>query len=148
MGSFLCCETNILHLRARENTTQKSMLSLANATAPNTGKKRQLCLEQGPLGACVDSKRRRCETSDKLAKSIAVPAAALSALEMSEVSSAREQLSEEELYRGRKRWRAGSEPLDWDNVKWCLGDSMVASFEDNPEKLGAESTMKASTSDP
>ncbi|KAL9477345.1 hypothetical protein ACSS6W_007186 [Trichoderma asperelloides] len=119
------------------------MLSLANATAPNTGKKRQLCLEQGPLGAGVDSKRRRCETSDKLTKSIAVPAAALSALEMSEVSSAREQLSEEELYRGRKRWRAGSEPLDWDNVKWCLGDSMVASFEDNPEKLGAESTIKS-----
>ncbi|KAL6904262.1 hypothetical protein GGI43DRAFT_315315 [Trichoderma evansii] len=129
--------------------SRKSMFSLAEATAPSTAKKRQLFSGHGLLDVGVDSKRRRCEINDKVAKSSAnsaAPAAALSSLKMSETLSARKQLSKEELCRGRRRWRAGSEPLDWDNSEWYLGNSMVASFEDRSEKFGSKSTTKVSTS--
>lgn len=124
------------------------MLSLVEATAPSAAKKRQLFSGHGLLDASVDSKRRRCETNDKVAKSSVnsvSPVAALSSLKMSETMSAKEQLSKEELCRGRRRWRAGSEPLEWNNSEWYLGDSVVASFEDRSEKFGSKSTTKIST---
>lgn len=122
------------------------MHSLAEATALSAAKKRQLC---SGFDAGVDSKRRRCEANDKVPKSsteIAAPATASSSLKMSETPSAGEQLSEEETCRGRKRWRAGSEPLGWDDMEWYLDNSKVANAEDRSEKHGSDSTTKASTS--
>lgn len=125
------------------------MVSLVEATALGTAKKRQLFSGQGLLDAGVDSKRRRCEANDKIAKASAnsaAPAATSSNLKLSEILCIGEQLSEEELSRGRKRWRAGSEPLDWDNTEWYLGNSVIASLEDGPNKSDSKSTTKVSTS--
>ncbi|EHK49804.1 uncharacterized protein TrAtP1_007645 [Trichoderma atroviride] len=139
------------------------MLSLAKASAPNTAKKRQL---YSKLDAGVDSKRRRCEANDKVRKSnvkaqksnnkarrshanTAAPAVASSSLKVTETPSAGKQPSEEELCRGRRRWRAGSEPQGWDEKEWHTGDGMTASIEDRPEKPkkhDSKSTTDASTS--
>ncbi|KAM0457288.1 hypothetical protein ACHAO4_003086 [Trichoderma viride] len=139
------------------------MLSLAEATAPSTAKKRQ-CPSR--LDAGVDPKRRRCEANGKVQQpnvkaptsnnkaqkssgKNAAPAVASSSLKVTETLSAREQPSEEGPCRGRRRWRAGSEPQGWDEREWYAGDSMVASFEDRPEKPkknASKSTTNASTS--
>lgn len=135
------------------------MLSPTIAPAPGTAKKRQYYSRPD---AGVDSKRRRYEatgnvrkTNVKVKKSQAktrksttknaAPAVATSSLKASETPSAGEQPSKEEPCRGRRRWRAGSEPQDWDEREWYLGDSMVASVEDRPEKYDSKSTTNAST---
>lgn len=135
------------------------MLSLAKATAPSTAKKRQ---RHSKLDADVDSKRRRCEADDKVRKSNvkakkskakarksgakkAAPAVASSCLKVSETPNAGEQPCEEEPCRGRRRWRAGSEPQGWDEKEWYLVDNMAASIEDRPEKHDSKSTTNAST---
>lgn len=138
------------------------MLSLAKASAPSTAKKRQL---YSKLDAGVDSKRRRCEATDNIRKSNlkapnsnkarksrakpAAPAVASSSLKATETPSAGKQPSEEELCRGRRRWRAGSEPQGWDEKEWHTGDGMTASIEDRPEKPkkhDSKYTTDASTS--
>ncbi|PON22344.1 hypothetical protein TGAM01_v208827 [Trichoderma gamsii] len=136
------------------------MLSLAEVTAPSTAKKRQF---QSKLDADVDFKRRRCEADDKVQKSNvkaekskakvrksgtknAAPAVASPSLKVSETPRAGELPSKEEPCRGRRRWRAGSEPQGWDEKNWCLDDSMATSIEDRPEKYGSKPTTTASTS--
>ncbi|KAL7900219.1 hypothetical protein HDV63DRAFT_307155 [Trichoderma sp. SZMC 28014] len=136
------------------------MLSLTKAPASGTAKKRQ---HHSRHDAGVDSKRRRYEAHENFPKSNvkvkksqakarksspknAAPAVPSSSLKMSETPSAGEQPSMEESCRGRRRWRAGSEPQDWDEREWYLGDSMVASVEDKPENHGSKSTKNASTS--
>ncbi|KAK1241338.1 hypothetical protein MKX08_001312 [Trichoderma sp. CBMAI-0020] len=138
------------------------MLSLAKASAPSTAKKRQL---YSKLDAGVDSKRRRCEANDKVRRSNvkaqksnnkapksraknAAPAVTSSSLKVTKTPSAGEQPSKEEPCRGRRRWRAGSEPQGWDEREWHTDDGMVASVEDRPEKPKEhdfKSTTNAST---
>ncbi|KAL7924312.1 hypothetical protein ACQKWADRAFT_266613 [Trichoderma austrokoningii] len=118
------------------------MLSPAKAIAPSTAKKRQW---YSGHDTGVDSKRRRGEDDDKARKFSTIKAAleaVSSSLKTSEISSAGE------LCRGRRRWRSGSEPRDWDDREWYIGNSTVASDEDTPEKQGCKATIKASTSAP
>jgi hypothetical protein len=127
------------------------MPNFTEVTSPNTGKKRQFPPEQGLLDTNVDSKRRRCETHEKTVESSADSAtSAATSQPSSTTSDARNgcELSSEQLYRGRTRWREGSEPLDWDYMAWYLRQSKVASFEDKPEELGSRSAINMSPSNP
>ncbi|KAM0258579.1 hypothetical protein ACHAQJ_003750 [Trichoderma viride] len=127
------------------------MLGLTEVTAPNTGKKRQFLAEQGPLDINVDSKRRRCENHDKASESSADSAASAVTSQPGSTTSdvqKRGEFSGEQAYRGRSRWREGSEPLDWDYMAWYLRQSKVASFEDRPKELDSKSAIDTSPSHP
>lgn len=136
---------NIVQFRT-ESSHQKIMLSPAKAFAPSTAKKRQWY--SGP-DAGVDSKKRRDEDYDKIRNFSAAFMAletASSSLKPLDIPSAGEQLSKEEPGRGRRRWRVGSEPRDWNNREWYLGNNTVASVQDTPERHGSKSATTASTS--
>ncbi|RFU74951.1 hypothetical protein TARUN_7283 [Trichoderma arundinaceum] len=122
----------------RENMRQESMLSTTEATEPNMGKKRAHPAEQGAFDTNGgEPKRRRCGNYGSSGESSSDSTDSTSTQASSTASDERRtaSLSGEQLYRGRTRWREGSEPPGWDFMAWYLRPRMVAaSFEDRYEE--------------
>ncbi|KAL7911888.1 hypothetical protein GGI35DRAFT_301352 [Trichoderma velutinum] len=115
---------------------QQNILNNTEATTPNSGKKRALRPEDEVLDN-DDSKKRRYAQHDVRVTSpcrssvrFATTQPALMASEYRGCSHFSEQLQ-----RGRRRWREGSEPPNWDCREFHGRRSMIASYDDRP---GAE----------
>lgn len=130
------------------------MLSTTDSTAPNVDKKRPFSPEQAGANNNADSKRRRYDSQGNAAESntvmmdVETPLPGLTvpnveedgtdvettqpSLALSEVEGDAASFGEQHQ-RGRARWRAGSEPREWDFVTWYYfpEDRAAASYGDD-----------------